>query len=59
MHEFREEWERFGVIRHFHLLDAMAQGIDVWQAGALEDDVRTYEQATQRVMNLRSAYTGY
>jgi phage terminase large subunit-like protein len=59
MHEFREEWERFGVTKNFHLLDAMAQGKDVWQAGMIEADAKTYAQAEKKIVEMRSAYTGY
>ena len=58
MHELREEWERFGVIKNFHLLDAMAQGPDVWSGHVIEN-IRDYQQAEQKVMEMRSAYTGY
>jgi len=59
MYEFREEWERFGVIRKFHLLDALAQGPEVWRAGSIDEDMRDYQSATRKVMELRSAVTGY
>jgi len=59
MHELREEWERFGVIKKFHLLDALAQGPEVWNAGEMEEDVREKEKYFENAMKLRSAQTGY
>ncbi|KKM22798.1 hypothetical protein LCGC14_1621620 [marine sediment metagenome] len=58
-HEFREEWERFGVIAKFHLLDALAQGPEVWQGGMMEEDVREVEKSYERALALRSDVTGY
>jgi hypothetical protein len=59
MYEFREEWERFGVIRKFHLLDALAQGPSVWSPGTVETDMKDFASATQKVVNYRSEVTGY
>lgn len=59
MHEFREEWERFGVISKFHLLDALAQGPEVWEAGMMEDDIEAIIQSHKKAMQLRSITTGY
>ena len=59
MYELREEWERFGVIEKYHLLDAFSQGPRVWNKGQLETDSRDYTKATQKVVQLRSAETGY
>lgn len=58
-HELREEWERFGAIRSYHLLDALAQGPEVWKKGADMNAVRTMESAEQKIMNSRCEVTGY
>ena len=59
MHDLREEWERFGVIRKYHLLDAWSQGPEVWNKGAIEEDIQDYVRAEKKVIEARSAYTGY
>lgn len=58
-HDFREEWERFGVIKSYHILDALAQGPEVWIKGNDVKEVESREQAEQIAMNHRSELTGY
>ncbi len=57
--DLRNEWDKFGVIRSFHLLDAFAQGPEVWRKGPTVEDVRHTQQAYERIEESRSEITGY
>lgn len=59
MHEFREEWESFGVIDKYHLLDALAQGPEVWRPSLTSKDVRAQLRAEEYINEQRSVSTGY
>jgi hypothetical protein len=59
MHDLREEWERFGVIKKYHLLDAFAQGPEVWIKGNDAKEVESRETAVQIAQDHRSEITGY
>lgn len=59
MTDFRDEWERFGVSRDYHLLDALAQGPEVWKSGLRDEDIQRMEQTERKLMQLRSEVTGY
>jgi len=59
MYDFREEWDRFGVIAKYHLLDALAQGPEVWQGGLQEEDFRRMKNAEETLERYRSMETGY
>ena len=59
MIELREEWERFGAIKNYHLLDALAQGPEVWIKGTDMKTVESQIKAEQTIMDARSEVTGY
>lgn len=59
MFDFRDEYEQFPLTDDVHLLDAMAQGPELWSAklsGPSMDDRREAEKA---VMDMRDPLTGY
>jgi phage terminase large subunit-like protein len=57
--EFRDEWEKFGAITKYHLLDAFAQGPEVWRQGPKPEDVRHIARAYEIIEQHRSELTGY
>ncbi|MCP4902621.1 MAG: hypothetical protein GY906_37125 [bacterium] len=61
MHRFRDEYEWYGITDSEHLLDALAQGPEVWLPGDHESTKQEQEniEAEEYVMNLRDATTGY
>lgn len=59
MIELREEWERFGAIKSYHLLDALAQGPEVWLKGNDQKELDNREQAVQKLQDARCEVTGY
>lgn len=59
MHAFRDEYEWFGVTSSDHLLDAFAQGPEIWTPGTTERQWRDNLEAEEYVMNQRNALTGY
>jgi hypothetical protein len=59
MHQFRDEYEAFGITDSEHLLDALAQGIEIWRSPGPKVDVEELREAEEYVMNQRSAITGY
>ena len=61
MHQLRDEWEWFPLGADDHILDAMAQGPEIWSPGigeraAHEDEV---ERAINSILDERSGLTGY
>lgn len=60
MHTLRTEIERFPLNgRDKHLLDALAQGPTVWAPGLREEDMDRYREQERRLLESRSAVTGY
>lgn len=61
MHRFRDEYEWYGITDSEHLLDALAQGPEVWLPGDHESTRQEQEniEAEEYVMGLRDATTGY
>lgn len=60
MHDFRDEYEWFPLnMEDKHLLDALAQGPEVWQKGLGVTDMEDYRAAEEAVMSERCAVTGY
>ena len=59
MHDLRDEYEWFGITDSEHLLDALAQGPEVWSPGARENLIEEQYDAEQMVLEHRSALTGY
>jgi phage terminase large subunit-like protein len=59
MHKFRDEYEWFGVTNSDHILDALAQGPEIWAPGTTEQRNKENHEAEEWVMNQRSALTGY
>ena len=59
MHQFREEYEWFGIVDSEHLLDAFAQGPEVWQFTQSLEEAIDAERLVQNLMHQRDATTGY
>lgn len=59
MHELRDEWDWFGVSQSEHLLDALAQGQEVWIPGQKNEEIQEVGRAVDRLMEERSSLTGY
>lgn len=59
MHALRDEYEWFGVTSSDHLLDALAQGPEVWTPGQEDQQMHDNFAAEQELMNQRNALTGY
>lgn len=59
MHDFRTEYEQYPLTDSEHLLDALAQGPEVWQPGLKEEDWDHFRQAEERLLAMRSVSTGY
>ena len=61
MHQLRDEWEWFPLGENDHILDALAQGPEIWAPGVAEKmgvgmDV---ENAVNAILEERDALTGY
>ena len=60
MHDFRDEWEKYPMDPgNMHLLDALAQGQEVWSPGSDRDYAEEEEKALERSLGMRSRTTGY
>jgi hypothetical protein len=59
MHQFRDEYEWFGVTNSDHILDALAQGPEIWTPGTTERQHRENIEAERQIIEMRSAVTGY
>jgi hypothetical protein len=58
MHQLRDEWEWFPLGESEHILDAFAQGPEVWAPG-LAENAKDIEEALQIVQDERCELTGY
>lgn len=58
MTEFRDEWEWFPLGEDDHLLDALAQGPEIWAPSVVEEG-RDMRSAIQLVEDSRDILTGY
>ena len=59
MHQLRDEWEWFPLGETDHLLDALAQGPEIWSPSVVEEG-RDMETAVTKVMDDdRDELTGY
>lgn len=58
MHQLRDEWEWFGAGGEDHLLDALAQGPEIW-APAVVKTKEEIEKAMEMLMEDRDDMTGY
>jgi hypothetical protein len=58
MHQLRDEWEWFPLGESEHILDAMAQGIELWQP-AVGERAREMKEAEQIIEEERCNLTGY
>ncbi len=54
-----EEFDNFGATDDYHLLDAMAQGIEVWRAGVPQNVVEKMKREEEELMKERDIQTGY
>jgi hypothetical protein len=59
MHALRDEYEWFGVTNSDHLLDALAQGPELWNPGQENRDMMDNYEAEQEILAQRSSTTGY
>ncbi len=59
MHDFRDEYEQFPMGKSEHLLDALAQGPDVWTKGLSSHEVEEQRILIDEMMEERSMQTGY
>jgi phage terminase large subunit-like protein len=59
MHELRDEYEWFGVTTSDHLLDALAQGPELWSPGEDHKEMEANHEAEMEILAQRSAITGY
>lgn len=59
MSAFLEEYEWFPLGDSQHILDALAQGPEIWTPGRLVQDIKTLDQLDKEVLDERSALTGY
>lgn len=59
MYDFRDEYDAFPLSKDDHLLDALAQGPEVWAPGLGENTLQQYRDAEDMIMGERSIVTGY
>jgi len=59
MHDFRDEYEWFPLGSSEHLLDALAQGPELWVPEAVQHQMDDYAAAEEELMAMRSPETGY
>lgn len=59
MHALRDEYEWFGVTNSDHLLDALAQGPELWNPGQDNRAMIDNYEAEMEILRQRSATTGY
>lgn len=59
MHDLRDEYEQFPLGESQHLLDALAQGPEVWQPGLQQQNIQERQEVYEQIMDERSALTGY
>lgn len=53
------EYDNFGATQDYHILDALAQGPEVWRAGGQQKWMEKVHELEQEVMNDRDMMTGY
>jgi hypothetical protein len=58
MHQLRDEWEWFPLGETDHILDALAQGPEVWSPVVIEQ-AKEMEKATRMILEDRDDLTGY
>ena len=59
MHDFRDEYEWFGVTNSDHILDALVQGVELWNPGGPSSEMVDNYDAEMDILAQRSAITGY
>jgi len=60
MHALRDEWEKFPMDPgNIHLLDALAQGPEVWRRGLGRRQLNRYREVEEELLKQRSSTTGY
>lgn len=57
--ELLEEFDNFGATEDYHLLDAMAQGLEVWRPGGLVQVQEQQRKDEEQLLNDRDYITGY
>lgn len=59
MHQLRDEWEWFPLGESDHILDALAQGPEIWAPGRPPETLREMKKAENIIFQDRSELTGY
>lgn len=59
MTKFKQEFEWFGITDSEHLLDAFAQGPEVWRYTKTREEAKKSEERVKELIEQRSALTGY
>lgn len=59
MHQLRDEWEWFPLGDSQHILDAFAQGPEIWSPGLREEDRRDLVDIETKILEERDLLTGY
>lgn len=59
MHDFRDEYEWFPLGESEHLLDALAQGPELWIPAKMQEQHSDYAAAEKEILEMRDAETGY
>jgi hypothetical protein len=57
--DFEEEFNKFGATEDYHMLDALAQGPQVWTKPYTQERWDSFKQAEQILLAERDAETGY
>lgn len=58
-HDLIEEYDNFGATDDYHLLDALAQGPEVWRAGLGIQETQRRMRIEEEMLNERDFVTGY
>ena len=59
MAKFKQEYEWFGITDSEHLLDAFAQGPEIWRYTRTREEAEKAEKRVKAIIDQRSALTGY
>lgn len=59
MHQLRDEWEWFPLGEHDHILDALAQGPEIWSPGRVARDLDDIDNKIKALIEDRDEVTGY
>lgn len=57
--ELIEQYDRFGAVKEYHIIDALAYGPEVWQPGLDRKTYEDYQKAEEQFLDDRDVETGY